>query len=203
MGARRFLEVGCGQGFLLAMLEDRYDCFGVDLSPFAVKQCARVAPRSQCVVGNLEQALPPELPEGSFDVVVAKYVFEHLHDPQTAMERVKRLVRPGGVLIFSVPYTDSIGAHWKGADWYARKDPTHCSLLSREKWLEIIRGVGLQVRRETADGYWDVPYLSWMPGILQKVIFLGPSALACMIARPILPARFGENIIVIAERPTT
>jgi len=201
IGGKRMLDVGCGHGFILSFLEGRYETFGVDLSAYAVEQCARFTPRSVCRVADVEQELPSELERGTFDLVNARYVFEHLREPQAAMRRLVELLRPGGMLVFSVPNTESIGARWKGADWYAHKDPTHCSLLAPDDWLRLTRAVGLVVRKESSDGYWDLPYVRWLPRWVQLPLFIGPSALACLAARTILPPRFGENVIVVGEKP--
>ena len=200
IGGRRMLDLGCGFGFILAALEQRYETFGVDISAHAIEQCRQITPKSRCFVADLEHDLPTELEPGTFDLVLACYLFEHLHDPQAAMRHYSSLLRPGGVLFYSVPNTESLGARWKGDKWYARRDPTHCSLLPPERWLAMTRAAGLVIRREFSDGYWDLPYIRWLPGWLQFPIFMGPSALACLTARDILPARFGENIIVIAEK---
>lgn len=199
-GGRRMLEVGCGFGFILATLEHEFETFGVDISAHAIAQCARVTPGSRCAVANLEEGLPPHLEPGTFDLVLACYVFEHLHDPPAAMARVARLLRPGGTLFFSVPNTESIGHRWKGRDWYAYKDPTHCSLLAPRTWLDYVRAAGLTVQQEFSDGYWDLPYVRWLPRWVQAPIFLAPCALTCLLARPLLPARFGENVIIIARK---
>jgi SAM-dependent methyltransferase len=197
----RMLEVGCGFGFILATLEKRYATFGVDISAHAIEQCRKVAPRSQCSVADLEIGLPEHLARGTFDLVLARYVFEHLRDPQTVMRELATLLQPGGYMLFAVPNTESLGARWKGRDWYAHQDPTHCSLLPPHTWLDFTRAAGLIVQREFSDGYWDVPYVRWLPRWVQLPIFVGPSALACLLARPILPARFGENVIIIAQQP--
>ncbi len=201
VGGRRMLDVGCGHGFILSFLDERYETFGIDMSEYAVSQCERFTPASQCMVADLERPLPPQLERGTFDLINARYVFEHLNDPPAAMLRVVELLRPGGVLFFSVPNTESIGARWKGERWYAHQDPTHCSLLPPERWLEMTRAAGLTVERETSDGYWDLPYLRWLPKWMQWPLFIGPSAVACLTASAILPARFGENIMVIARKP--
>lgn len=197
---RRLLEIGCGHGFLLARLEQRYETWGVDISDYAILQASRFAPRSNCIVADIGQVLPPDLAPGSFDVVVARYVFEHLRDPQDALRKAASLLRPGGLLFFSVPHTDSLGARRKGASWYARKDPTHCSLLSREEWLRLTEAAGLTVERESADGWWDVPYVSWLPAWLQLPLVIMPTAVACLSGRAILPPRWGENVLIFARK---
>ena len=148
VGGRRMLDVGCGHGFLLSFLDRRYETHGIDVSEYAIEQCRRFTPRSRCGVADIEQGLPDWLERGSFDLINAKYVFEHLRDPGPAMVRLVSLLRVGGILVFSVPNTESIGARWKGKDWYAdpSHDPTHCSLLSPDEWLNLTRTAGLAVR---------------------------------------------------------
>jgi len=197
----RVLEVGCGYGFTLGRLEKKYVTFGVDISEHAIRQTARFAPRSKCFVADIEDALPSALQDCFFDMIIARYVLEHLRDPAGTVKRLAQYLRPGGLLFFSVPNTESIGARWKGNLWYARKDPTHISLLSPRSWIDAVQVSGLSVLKETSDGYWDVPYLSWLPGWLQLPLFLGPTAFACITGRDILPAGFGENIMLIAQKP--
>lgn len=200
---RRLLEIGCGHGFMLARLENEFQTYGVDISRYAIDRVADFAPNSICAVADIEEALPGHLDAGSFDMVVAKYVFEHLQDPPAAMARVVKLLRPGGLLFFSVPNTESLGARRKGADWYARQDPTHCSLLAPDRWLQIVADTGLELSSESADGYWDLPYFRSLPVWLQFPIFIGPTALSCLTGFAILPARCGENLLIFARKPTT
>lgn len=197
----RVLDVGCGHGFALSRLEHKYETFGLDISEYAVREAVRFAPKSRCFVADIEQELPEELKRGRFDLIMAKYVLEHLGDPLAAIKRLVELLRPGGLFFFSVPNTESLGARRKGEEWYARKDPTHVSLLPPDSWLQIARSAGLRLLKESSDGYWDVPYIRWLPKWVQLPFFIGPSALACITGRDILPPRFGENILVIAQKP--
>ncbi len=198
-GGRRVLEVGCGPGHVLSFLHARWDAAGVDVSPWAIEQCARNAPGADCRVADLARERPFE--PGAFDVVLARYVLEHLPDPAPLLARVFELLRPGGTLLYAVPNTESLGARRKGDAWYALRDPTHVSLLAPDRWLALTRAAGFDVAREFADGHWDLPYLAGVPSWAQVPLFLGPPALACLAGRPLLPARFGENVIVVADRP--
>jgi SAM-dependent methyltransferase len=195
------LEVGCGHGFMLSKLESKYETFGVDISEYAIGQAKRFSPRSTCFVADIEKGLPSEFEGKMFDLVVAKYVFEHLHQPLPTMKRLAKQLRPRGILFFSVPNTESIGARLKGREWYAHRDPSHHSLFAPDRWLQMVKEAGLTLVKEFSDGYWDFPYIPRLPLWIQLPVFIGPSALACLTGRDILPARFGENILVIAEKP--
>ena len=198
---QRLLEVGCGEGLILAQLEDEFETFGIDVSAYAIEQTTRYAASSNCCVADIQESLPDHLTPGSFDLLMARYVFEHIKEPASVLHRLRDLLKPGGVLFFAVPYTESIGARWKGDDWYALQDPTHCSLLSRDQWLHCVRDAGFTIDAESADGYWDLPYISWLPTWLQLPFFVAPSAVACLSGRALLPPRWGENILVFARKP--
>ncbi len=44
------------------------------------------------------------LPPGSFDTIIALDVLEHLRYPQRAVDEIKRLLKPGGLLYVTVPF---------------------------------------------------------------------------------------------------
>jgi SAM-dependent methyltransferase len=200
-GGKRILEIGCGHGFMLARLESEFTTYGIDISEYAISQAARFAPQSICTVADIGESLPEHLEAGSFDVVVAKYVFEHLPRPFDGIRHAASTLRPGGILFISVPNTESIGARWKSEDWYAKKDPTHISLLAPDEWLELLGKSGLQLYKESSDGFWDLPYVRWLPAWLQFPVFIGPTALSCLTGRAILPPRCGENLLIFARKP--
>ena len=97
--ARDVLEIGCGRGVTGALLKRERGCrvTGVELNPEVAKDAERRLDR--VIVGDVEQL---EL-AGRFDVVVATELFEHLTYPDAFLTRVRRLVRPGGRIVLSVP----------------------------------------------------------------------------------------------------
>lgn len=200
-GGRRMLEIGCGLGFVLARLERSFETFGIDLSPFAAEKARRFSPRSRVFTADLTATLPEEIEGGGFDLILARYVFEHLADPAGALALATRLLAPGGVLFYAVPDTTSPGVRLKGEDWYAYLDETHVSLLAPDRWLELTRQAGLSVERTFSDGLWDVPYVRGIPRLMQYPIFSIPTIVSVALTRPMIPVGWGENLIVVAERP--
>ncbi len=200
-GGRRLLEVGCAHGYTLARLETEFETWGIDLSDYAIGRARREAPRSRVFVADLLGELPPAVAAGGFDLVLAKYVLEHLPEPGRALRRIADLLAPGGALLYAVPDTTSPGRRLKGDRWYALLDETHVSLLAPGRWLALTRAAGLAVERTFSDGLWDVPYVRFLPRFVQYGIFSLPTAVSVGLVWPILPAGWGENLVVVARKP--
>ncbi len=193
----RVFEFGCGYGYLLRRLSRHFTCTGYDVSPVARQHAAQVAPAARLVEDCA--TLEPE----QFDTVVSLHTLEHVPEPGDILQMLTRTLVPGGRLLFVVPNPDGLGKRLKDKDWFAYRDPTHCSLLSREKWLELVRRAGLTLVGIQGDGMWDSPYIPLLPAIVQRMIFEAPAALQLLspTARPFLPPYLGECLVVTAERP--
>lgn len=96
----RVLDVGSGGGFLAAALTAAgYDVVGIDPSLPAVHDAA------DHVAASFANAVGENLPfaNGSFESVVCSEVLEHVEDPSAVMAEISRVLRPGGVFVFSLP----------------------------------------------------------------------------------------------------
>lgn len=111
----RLLDVGCAAGFFLDEARRAgWTVQGCDVSPYATELARdRLHLDVQCA-GFLEA----DLPNGAFDVVTAFNVFEHLPDPRAAVDRLARLVRPGGYVVLETWNADSLVARLFGAAWH-------------------------------------------------------------------------------------
>lgn len=99
------LEVGVGQGPVLELIKKRggnaiKSLTGLDLSDKLLAMARVRLPEVQLVKGDAE-AMPFE--DKSFDMVVMVDVFQYLLDFNKALEEVKRVLRPGGKFLVSVP----------------------------------------------------------------------------------------------------
>ena len=124
------LEVGCGQGHLLAEARRLgYDVTGVDLSPSAADAAGRLlgGDGGRVLCGRLEDL---RLPPGSFDVCVLADVIEHVRDPVAFLRHVRRLLAPGGTLLIATPSLDSWSARLLRQDWMEWK-PEHLTYFDR------------------------------------------------------------------------
>ena len=95
----RILDVGCGTGANLLMLSKYGDAEGVDLSEDALAFC-RERGLENVKLGAAEK-LPYE--DGTFDLVTALDVVEHLDDDLGGLSEMRRVLRPGGRVLLFVP----------------------------------------------------------------------------------------------------
>ena len=94
----RVLEVGIGDGANLPLLPADWTAFGVDIALSPLEECLDREPR---MVGRLARAEAEALPfaDGTFDACWTIGGFNYFRDHDAALREMKRVTRPGGVLI--------------------------------------------------------------------------------------------------------
>jgi SAM-dependent methyltransferase len=95
----RVLDAGCGSGRTLADLVAYGTVSGIELNEDAA-EIARARGHGEVRVGRLE-ALP--WADASFDLITCLDVIEHTPDDKTALGELRRVCRPGGWLLVTVP----------------------------------------------------------------------------------------------------
>ncbi len=136
----RLLEVGCGHGLLLDEARRRgWEVRGLELSKRSAKHGRdrydldiREEPFE--ALGNEE--------DGCWDAVLMIDVLEHLDDPRAAIERIRKLLAPGGALCVVTPDPGSLTAKLAGSRWWGLL-PAHSYLIPRKTLRELIIGQGL------------------------------------------------------------
>jgi 2-polyprenyl-3-methyl-5-hydroxy-6-metoxy-1,4-benzoquinol methylase len=93
----KLLEVGCGRGDFLRVAQMRgFSVTGCDI----FGGCKPVADGIVFYDSTLKDA---KFQENLFDVVVVRNILEHLFDPNTEIQEIKRILKPGGYLYLKVP----------------------------------------------------------------------------------------------------
>jgi SAM-dependent methyltransferase len=93
------LDLGCGTGVVLRELTTWASPVGFDMSDQALGYC-RQRKIHNLVRGNGE-VLPFE--KDSFDAIVGLDIYEHIADDRAAFSESLRVLRPGGIVVLSVP----------------------------------------------------------------------------------------------------
>jgi SAM-dependent methyltransferase len=131
-------DLGCGVGANLEMLGRFGKCVGVDSSPEAVEYCHLNGHRHvfRCDLENLEG-----LEEGSGSVALLGDVLEHLDDVDGCLRSTAALLKPGGVVVVTVPAFMFL---WSGLDELA-----HHRRRYTEPELRSLVGRHFDVERST------------------------------------------------------
>lgn len=153
-GAGSVLDIGCGEGTTAAYLLEHGYCrwaAGIELSGDAA---AKARERLDLVItGNIEELEFP-FDAASMDLILCLDVLEHLADPWALIDRLTKLLKPGGTILASIPNV----RHWSvllpliiRGRWEYRPegilDATHLRFFTRESAIALLQRRDLQVDR--------------------------------------------------------
>ena len=133
----KILDVGCGTGATLTILDQFGEAWGCDLSPESLAFCRQRghARLKQCPAEALR------FEDGEFVVVTCLDVLEHVDD-QAAVRELRRVCKPGGRLLIAVPAYQFL---WSGHDEALH----HKRRYTAGQLKRLLTGGGLQVERLT------------------------------------------------------
>jgi SAM-dependent methyltransferase len=167
---RQVFDLGCGAAFDLAELAPPGAVrVGIERAVPALSaargRLARAAPqgpaqhreREQYLFARADAAVLP-LREASADLVFALDVLEHLEDDAAALREARRVLRPGGRLLLTVPA-------WPGLWSEHDKALDHRRRYRRADLLARLRAAGYEIERET---YFN--FLLFAPAALYRVL---------------------------------
>lgn len=150
------LDVGCGAGAFAATLRAArtgraLEIWGVELSAEAAERAGTVC--DHVLVGDAVARLR-DLPAARFDCIVMNDVLEHLVDPSLLLCEARRVLRPGGALVASLPnvryFFNVVGLAVHGRWDYVEEgilDRTHLRFFTRSSLAVLFRDAGFTVER--------------------------------------------------------
>jgi SAM-dependent methyltransferase len=168
----RVLDLGCRTGALTQHYAAGNTVVGVDVDRSALQK-AEERLGIETVWADAEDDLP--FPDASFDVVVAGELLEHLADPGRAVANVRRVLRPGGRFVGSVPNAFRLKSRLRYvAGRHPETDATHLQLFTPASLRALLRDF------EDVDIRFAVGrYVRWQPRLMARVqVFSGRRAAA-------------------------
>jgi SAM-dependent methyltransferase len=143
----RVLDLGCGTGYTLTRLPSTVRAVGLDYSETALGLSSR-----RDSGASLVRADATRLPfrAGSFDAVLALDVLEHLDADGRAAAEIRRILKPSGVAIVTVPAFRWL---WSGHD----EALDHRRRYTLPEISEVLRDAGLLIERASYYNFWLFP----------------------------------------------
>ena len=109
----RVLDVGCGLGYFIELFNRcGAKCTGIDIDRLCLAYCSDNIPGEYVEV---DLANPPyAFAEDWFDKAICTEVLEHIENNGLILQELRRIMKPGAVLVVSTPCLDGIfGTFWK------------------------------------------------------------------------------------------
>lgn len=114
-GSFRVLDIGCNEG--MAILYNRKagveaEFYGIDILP-EKKEKALSRGYRQVLLEDIRGCDFGQFEDGFFDVVICSHILEHLEDPGAVLDKIRRIMKKGGMLIVGVPIGLLPGILWR------------------------------------------------------------------------------------------
>lgn len=134
------LDVGCGVGQFMGTLKALgWTVVGVDTDARVVETARTAGLDARC--GQLKAF---GFPDESFDVITLRHVIEHVSDPSALLSEVKRLLKPGGMMLMATPNAASLGQSVFGSHWLGLDVSRHMHIFTSQSLAGLARQVGFE-----------------------------------------------------------
>ncbi|MDZ7804192.1 class I SAM-dependent methyltransferase [Thiohalophilus sp.] len=141
---RRYMDIGCNKGFLLAMAHEHgWDVYGIELVRELIRPFINSYPqyKNQIFSKRFEDA--KEKVEGeTFDLITAIDVIEHFEDVSGDLRGIYELLKPGGVFLIQTPDSGGERALQQQCTWKSLKPLEHLHLFNEESLRILSERIG-------------------------------------------------------------
>lgn len=135
---KKILDLGARDCALTSYFNEGNEVLAVDIDGQALEHCAKLSIRT--IKMDLNE---PEwnFPKAAFDVVVAAELLEHLYYPDEVLRKISAVLKPGGLLVGSIP--NAFSAKNRLRLFLAKKtgtpleDPTHINHFSYQELQKL------------------------------------------------------------------
>jgi methionine biosynthesis protein MetW len=201
----RCLDVGCGDGRTAGLWLRDHGCsyVGADMSSNAIQHARELG----LDVFNIDDASKLPFEAHSFDAVVCIEVLEHLFAPQTALSEIRRVLKPDGLALVTMPNAAywrrrlelSLLGRWNPlGDNLSLEQPwrdPHIRFFTRSSLKNLLSSVGFNVLEVGGHGgslLRDIPFVG-------KRLYRAPSSAVYRFFERRFPAVFGYGLHGIAK----
>lgn len=200
---KKILDIGCGSGATTFYLARKaLKVYGIDISKRAVELCqqSRTSLGLEGKVIFRIMNFPQKTPRDKFDIIICSEVLEHLENDILALKQIKKILKPKGIVIISVPSKNAPLYKW-GLTSNFDRGVGHLRRYSIEDLSVLLKKTGFTVIEVKKN-----------EGLLRNFLFLNRHAgriirflksylsdVVTLIDKALIPL-FGEsNILIVAK----
>lgn len=148
------LDIGCGNGeqVTLPIGEAGYQVTGIDWHEPSIEWAQRhnTLKGVRFLVGDVNVDLPPD---HQFDVAILSDILEHVHDPANLLLAAQVRLKPGGMLLLSIP---------NGYGWFELESLLiRIGLLKPLVWLTVRIGAAVRRNKEIPPFNYESGHVQW------------------------------------------
>lgn len=155
--SHKILDIGGGSGHFLDLLRKRLPEAKAAGYEFNVTMAELIRSKGHKVYyGQFPESILEEEANGSFDAVCMFQILEHVSEPVAMLQNVRRLVRPGGLLVIAVPDAAGPVRHFSSA--LTDIPPHHVSRWSESSFRMGMTRLGFSILRVA---YEPLPEFLW------------------------------------------
>jgi len=135
----KVLDIGCGTGMMLKSLSKYGEVYGLDKNEKAIAYSKIRSPKAKIVLGSFPENMQNLLPL-KFDLITVLDVLEHIDDDTKALEAIKNILKPNGILIITVPAYKFLWTHFDEVNQHKRR-------YTRRELSEKITKAGFKIEK--------------------------------------------------------
>jgi SAM-dependent methyltransferase len=197
----RILEAGCGTAQLVVALNAKgYRCFGTDFAINTLRKAQELTGPLELFSSDLTAV---GVMDGVFDAIISIGVVEHRREgPEPFLDEKQRIMRPGGVLLISVPYFNPL-RQWRAGRGAYQGDVSGYEFYQyaypREEFLNFLKKAGFEIEAIYTYSHQntltqELQWLNRIPGFLKKIILRVSKYV------PYVNSELGHMLMVVARK---
>ena len=142
----KILEIGCGDGQLLKAIKRKHMSFEVTGLDWKYQKDIEIDLKRHGVLlieNTLEEV---ELAENRYDFIILNQLIEHLWEPESAIIKLHKSLKKGGLISISTPNVDGFDrVYFKNGCWGGYYAPRHLQLFNRAKLKKLLEKNGYSI----------------------------------------------------------
>lgn len=157
------LDVGCFDGGFLKPYLGVHDCLGIEIHPEAGQRASRLGIE---LIGKDFSSI-----KGSFDVITAFDVLEHVEQPRRFVENCLNACAPGGGVIISTGNLDAWSFRFMGSRYWYCTIAEHISFVSPVWFSRIQEEIEFDIARESFFAHESVAWAKRLEEVVGNLLY--------------------------------